>query len=49
MKSSASIELGVFDIFWNKYPNHLPFLNLVESRSDPKEFKKKHFKVIRDS
>ena len=32
------MEFGIFNSFWDKYPNHLPFLNLMESDDDPKEW-----------
>jgi hypothetical protein len=32
------MEFGVFNNFWDGQPNHLPFLNLRESRGDPKEW-----------
>jgi hypothetical protein len=32
------MEFGVFNSFWDGQPNHLPFLNLQESKDDPKEW-----------
>jgi hypothetical protein len=32
------MEFGVFNNFWDGHPNHLPFLNLRESKGDPKEW-----------
>jgi hypothetical protein len=32
------MNFGVFNIFWDQHPNHLPFLNLMESAHDPKEW-----------
>ena len=32
------MEFGVFNNFWDEHPNHLPFLNLRESKDDPKEW-----------
>lgn len=32
------MEFGVFNSFWDGQPNHLPFLNLRESKDDPKEW-----------
>jgi hypothetical protein len=32
------MEFGVFNNFWDGHPNHLPFLNLRESKDDPKEW-----------
>jgi hypothetical protein len=32
------MEFGVFNNFWDGHPNHLPFLNLRESKADPKEW-----------
>jgi hypothetical protein len=33
-----TMEFGVFNSFWDGHPNHLPFLNLRESKDDPKEW-----------
>jgi hypothetical protein len=32
------MKFGLFNSFWDKYPHHLPFLNLMESDNDPAEW-----------
>ena len=34
----SSLNFGVFNEFWNGYPNHLPFMNLYDVANPPSEW-----------